>query len=79
MAKSFNDLTTIPTISYCNSLKELKLASDELGVVAYEEAAKQGEKANLVKIHFIIKITLHFLDLICSWHMGDDRIPIFYI
>ena len=42
--------TTIPTISYCNSLKELKLVSDELGVVAYEEAAKQGEKANLVKI-----------------------------
>ena len=36
--------TTIPTISYCNSLKELKLASDELGVVAYEEAAKQGKK-----------------------------------
>ncbi|MCI5941664.1 MAG: 16S rRNA (uracil(1498)-N(3))-methyltransferase [Ligilactobacillus animalis] len=42
--------TTIPTISYCNSLKELKLAADELGIVAYEEAAKQGEKANLVKV-----------------------------
>ena len=42
--------TTIPTVSYLSSLSQLTLAQGEVGVVAYEEAAKKGEKANLVKV-----------------------------
>lgn len=42
--------TTVPAISYCDKLENLKLASAQYGVVAYEEAAKTGETTNLAKL-----------------------------
>lgn len=42
--------TTIPTITYLSSLQELTLASDEKGLIAYEEAAKEGEDGALVTL-----------------------------
>lgn len=42
--------TTIPTVNYAPSLQALTLEPNEKGLIAYEEAAKQGESGNFVKI-----------------------------
>lgn len=48
--------TTIPTVAYLSSLQELTLAADEKGLIAYEEAAKEGEKGALVTLLKEIKV-----------------------
>lgn len=43
--------TVVPEVSYIESLKELVLPEDAVGVCAYEESAKEGERGMLVQAY----------------------------
>lgn len=47
--------TTIPEVSYLDGLEDLLPDEDTVGLCAYEESAKAGEKGMLVKVFDVLK------------------------
>ncbi|MBM7617799.1 16S rRNA (uracil1498-N3)-methyltransferase [Weissella uvarum] len=54
----------VPTVSYAERLEDIRLPENMVGVVAWEESAKQGEQAKLAQTLSTLKTTDHFVGVI---------------